>query len=272
MAAAPNVAPPVPLPLGMREVPPLSERDPGAMTKLAMKLFDKMMLARAKPVTLPTPLTEEIAVASALLARVATTYAKLDRYSDQGKLTYPRDRALGDTTFTTKFLAPACYRFDYLLDHGPSMPAGSGHRGVLWTHHAPEVSWAWWNIKPGEATRAELAMNIAAFWGVTGCACGLILELLRPRWAVSAGTITTMALARMDGTTTIDGKVCDVVKGIWGQHPASEVARITIERDSLMVRVIEIDPDAKDGTRIELTPLDASMLTEADFAYVPPAP
>lgn len=217
---------------------------------------------------LPDVPLERIREAETMLRRVEGVYRGMNRYADRGVVNPDGRAALGRIDFATRYVAPGFFRFEHEA-HGPEQVPGGGHRGVIWASDAPRESRLWWTLKPKEVRRGAQSMNVAAFWGVTGCASGLIAELLRD--GLGGGLVLTrLDRPRVEASTTLDGTACDVVAGLWGPPKDAQPVRLTIERDSGLIRVIELDWGDDDASRIELTPMDASGLTEADFAFTPP--
>src|ERR1700733_5577966 len=142
----------------------------------------------------PTPTADDIVKA------MASTYRSAPAYSDRGEQVEDFTKFKARRTFSTAFVRPDRFRFEYRDEGDPNRPY------VIWTDGTGVFSQ--WYVRPGiVATEAGLGEAIGAAAGGSSRTSYTIPGLLMPE-LVGGFTLVASKDLRIDGSEAIGGHMC----------------------------------------------------------------
>jgi len=193
--------------------------------------------------------------AEQILARMAEVYAGCKSYRDTGtvKSTAVKDtfnRSI-DGTFTTAFIRPDRFRFEFKGTMGTRLPSGEVRsvemHYIAW-RKGQEIS-TWYNRRPGIEKAESLSMAIAAVAGISGGSATINAEMLLPEELKGSVLLTDMTEVTRIGDAVVNEVDCYCITGKW----VDRATTIWIDRKTFLVRGIIWKADAGDGMTIEST-------------------
>ncbi|HEV3063192.1 MAG TPA: hypothetical protein VGY48_33410 [Vicinamibacterales bacterium] len=239
------------------------------------KLWMPALVLTAGAMCIP-PASVHVATVDDVVQRCEAVYAALASYADTGSVVEEYGVSSRDThKFTTYFSrAPRRFLFDFHKQ--------GGDRFVVWGD--PGAFHTWWKTT-GVQEDYPNPNNVAAFTliGPHSYGAGLKAPVLLFANAALQGDFTNFADAAMDGTETIDGRVCYRIAGTARdiyQATLKEVnvrkMTLWIDTQSLLIRKVVEQFNATPGQihRVTTTYAPASnpALDEARFRFAPPVP
>ena len=165
------------------------------------------------PPAAPVPLVD--GSPEAILARMLKTYADAPSYEDEGEavLVFRGDgpKRTVKRPFSTRFVRPKLFRYEF------SERARDGdderNRYVIWTDAAPELSKAWWTIKP-EVREGTLDSALGTAAGVSGGTSTIVPGLLMSRVMPSRASLGWLKQPKLTGEEVVEGANCDKIEGL----------------------------------------------------------
>jgi hypothetical protein len=145
-----------------------------------------------------------------ILAALAQMYAGCVSYRDHGQVVtrfIHLDDRPGHTTvktFSTAFVRPHCFRFEYRDEYGRYLICASG-----------ELVRAWWDVTPGVEQEESLGMALAGATGVSGGSAYTVPALLLPTQVGGASLADLVRLTCLTslGDEVLDGVTCYRLQG-----------------------------------------------------------
>ena len=174
--------------------------------------------------------------ANRLLVNVASAYAQMSSYRDDGVVIQKLPTAQGSvpyvTQFSTVYLKPNLFRFKFASPH-PYPPLAhvisthicgfDGATVYLWTQH---------HDKPAKVQlEARFGMAVAGATGISGRSVNTIASLLFPE--LVGVRITDLKQAMMDDDEDFEGTRCHVVRA---QNPGGYEETIWVDHTTLTIR------------------------------------
>jgi hypothetical protein len=148
--------------------------------------------------------------ASALLQKMAATYAGLASYADQGVVTTTliegEQRQVMRRPFATAFQRPHRFRFEFTDE-------STGDRYTIWQEAPPARRQ--WTQQGDQVDTLELPLAIAGATGISGGSALTIPRLLMPA-LIHSRALTDLETPTLDGEEVIDGARCWRLQGRQG--------------------------------------------------------
>ena len=156
--------------------------------------------------------------AAALLARASQRYAGLNTYQDEGSVRFPLlPTSEQEITFKTAYVRPDLFRFQWSSGHPFPPLRHMVTRHVIGSDGQRAYSWVKYPGKPEQERTEESLGNAVA--GATGVSMGsahasatLLVDML---WKDQpfGGSILNVSSAVHIGTESVDGVMCDRIRG-----------------------------------------------------------
>lgn len=173
--------------------------------------------------------------ASAILSRVTETYGNLDSYQDRGIVTTyilgETIRQLPERPFTTAFVRPGKFRFEYQDQFGVLIKR-LRTAYIVWKDG--ENLAHYFRLEPEERSLESLDLGIAGATGVSGRSAHAIPSLLLPN-LISGRKPTDIPSPARETDQIFDGYDCFIISG--GTTTSS--SKLWVSKDDFLIRKIE---------------------------------
>lgn len=166
--------------------------------------------------------------------RMVKAYAECKSYHDKGlvkqTITEKRSTRTDQIPFTTAFVRPDRFRFEYRDRFSPSAPWSCHiiHSDALGIHIWEEPG------TPGVAQRKSLELTIAGFTGVSGGSAHTVPSLLLP--IESSGGVAHLFQLKLLPDEDLDGSACYRIDGL---NNLGEVGSLWIDRQTMLLRRVD---------------------------------
>jgi thiol-disulfide isomerase/thioredoxin len=204
--------------------------------------------------------------AQAILEAMGKAYAGCTSYRDSGSVetTFLSEGGtrVASLTFSTAFVRPDKFRFEYQEDDGTRT------RYIVWRNGADVRTW--WTLK-GEVTGKTLSLALAGATGVSSGTAHTVPVMLLPE-EVSGASLTNYLenVERMEDSD-VGGASCYALRGT---HGTSRTA-LWIDRRTHLLREIDQETQFDDFRTVRVTSYEPSVDAEIEdsaLAYAAPGP